>query len=66
MCRVHGGVKRTVRGTYPTSVMLLDCGKLKHWRTEEQFDALFAFTRDYDDLDKSRLRGSGRHWWHRG
>jgi hypothetical protein len=47
MCRVHSGVKRTVRGTYATSVMLLDCAKLKHWRTEEQFDALFAFTRDY-------------------
>ena len=47
MCRVHTGVKRTVRGTYATSVMLLDCAKLKHWRTAEQFDALFAFTRDY-------------------
>ena len=27
--------------------MLLDCAKLKHWRTEAQFDELFAFTRDY-------------------
>lgn len=47
LCRVHAGVKRTVRGTYATSVMLLDCARLAHWRTEKQFDALFAFTRDY-------------------
>ena len=47
LCRVHGGVKRTVRGLYASSVMLLDCARLRHWRTEAQFDALFASTRDY-------------------
>jgi hypothetical protein len=47
LCRVHSGVKRTVRGTYASSVMLLDCAKLRHWRVEAQFDELFAFTRDY-------------------
>ncbi|MFO1039134.1 MAG: hypothetical protein U1E45_20005 [Geminicoccaceae bacterium] len=47
VCRVHTGVKRTVRGTYASSVMLLDCAKLRHWKAAEQFDALFDFTRDY-------------------
>ena len=61
MCRVHGGVKRTVRGTYASSVMLLDCAKLKHWRTEAQFDALFAFTRDYRTWIGPGLRGPGDH-----
>jgi hypothetical protein len=27
--------------------MLLDCAKLKHWRTEEQFSELFEMRRDY-------------------
>ena len=30
MCRVHTGVKRSVRGPYATSVMLLDCARLRH------------------------------------
>jgi hypothetical protein len=30
-----------------TSVMLLDCAKLRHWRCAEQFDELFSFKRDY-------------------
>jgi hypothetical protein len=47
LCRVHSGVKRSVRGTYASSVMLLDCAKLRHWQTEAQLDELFAFTRDY-------------------
>ena len=29
--------------------MLLDCARLAHWRCAEDFDALFARTRDYDD-----------------
>jgi len=32
-----------------TSVMLLDCARLQHWRCEEQFAELFAFERDYKD-----------------
>lgn len=32
---------------FASSVMLLDCAKLMHWRCEEQFDELFAFRRDY-------------------
>lgn len=30
-----------------SSVMLLDCGKLAHWRCEQQFNEMFAFKRDY-------------------
>jgi hypothetical protein len=47
LCRTHGGVKGAVRGAYASSVMLLDCKRLGHWRTEEQFEALFKGQRDY-------------------
>ncbi len=46
MCRLRSGVKRLL-GCYASSVMLLDCAKLKHWRCEEQFNELFTFERDY-------------------
>ncbi len=32
-----------------TSVMLLDCARLAHWKTEKEFGELFAFERDYKD-----------------
>ena len=32
-----------------TSVMLLDCARLRHWRCADQFGELFAFRRDYKD-----------------
>jgi hypothetical protein len=32
-----------------TSVMLLDCEKLRHWEPEQEFDELFQFQRDYKD-----------------
>ena len=32
-----------------SSVMLLDCAKLTHWRCEQDFAALFRFERDYID-----------------
>jgi hypothetical protein len=47
LCRQHGGVKRTVRGGYASSAMLLDCNRLTHWRTGEQFEEMFALKRDY-------------------
>jgi len=34
---------------YASSVMLLDCGRLQHWRAEQQFGELFEFRRDYRD-----------------
>ena len=46
MCRPRSGSKER-RGVLATSVMLLDCAKLKHWRVEEQFTELFAMKRDY-------------------
>jgi hypothetical protein len=47
LCRVRPG--RGKRPTYfASSVMLLDCARLTHWRCAEDFAALFARTRDYD------------------
>jgi len=40
---------RPNRKEMASSVMLLDCGRLEHWRMEEQFAALFSFERDYMD-----------------
>jgi hypothetical protein len=34
---------------WASSVMLLDCARLPHWRCEEDFGRLFAFERDYLD-----------------
>jgi hypothetical protein len=47
MCRVRSGTKRLNAGNYASSVMLLDCAKLEHWRVETQFAELFTFQRDY-------------------
>jgi hypothetical protein len=44
MCRLQGGRKK-----YSTSVMLLDCAKLKHWHVETNFNELFEQKRDYID-----------------
>jgi hypothetical protein len=46
LCRPKSGNKGK-RGCLATSVMLLDCAKLTHWRFEEQFNAMFEFRRDY-------------------
>jgi hypothetical protein len=46
MCRPRSGSKEK-RGFLASSVMLLDCAKLTHWRWEEQFKAMFALKRDY-------------------
>ncbi len=47
MCRTHDGVKLAVRGRYASSVMLLDCARLRHWKVAEQFDRLFTGELDY-------------------
>ena len=47
LCRTHAGLKRLARGRYASSVMLLDCAKLRHWRAEGQFGELFTSQRDY-------------------
>ena len=46
MCRPKSGNKGK-RGALATSVMLLDCAKLKHWKMEENFNEMFEFKRDY-------------------
>ncbi len=46
MCRPRSGSKEK-RGMMATSVILLDCAKLTHWRCESQFDEMFTFKRDY-------------------
>lgn len=48
MCRPKSGSKGK-RGCMASSVMLLDCARLKHWKVEEQFNAMFDFSRDYMD-----------------
>jgi len=47
-CRPRSGAKR-LEGVLATSVMLLDCAKLTHWRCREQFESLFARELDYAD-----------------
>jgi hypothetical protein len=42
MCR-----RGSARKKYATSVMLLDCAKLRHWHVETQVNEIFALRRDY-------------------
>jgi hypothetical protein len=42
-------------GCWASSVMLLDCAKLTHWHSEEQFNELFDFSRDYMDWISLKL-----------
>ena len=42
MCRQRGTPPH-----YASSVMLLDCAKLKHWKLSSDFDALFTGKREY-------------------
>jgi hypothetical protein len=54
ICRPRSGGKGR-RGHLASSVMLLDCAKLTHWRWEEQFNAMFTFERDYMDWMSLKL-----------
>jgi hypothetical protein len=49
MCRPRTGTKGYVDKCLASSVMLLDCEKLTHWKVERQFNAMFEFKRDYMD-----------------
>jgi hypothetical protein len=55
MCRQ---LKHGQKG-YATSVMLLDCSKLKHWRVEQGFNELFEFKRDYQNWISLKLEPPG-------
>jgi len=46
VCRPRSGSKG-LAGGMASSVMLLDCEKLRHWRCERDFAELFTFERDY-------------------
>jgi hypothetical protein len=43
------------KNAFASSVMLLDCARLRHWRCEEQFGEMFRFERDYMDWISLRL-----------
>jgi hypothetical protein len=48
VCRPRSGSKG-LEGGMASSVMLLDCARLRHWRCEQDFAELFEFRRDYMD-----------------
>ena len=49
LCRPRSGTKGMIDKCLATSVMLLDCAKLRHWKVEERFNRMFDFTFDYMD-----------------
>lgn len=49
LCRPRDRWSRSVHGRMASSVMLLDCAQLEHWRVEDQFRALFEKRLDYKD-----------------
>jgi hypothetical protein len=54
LCRARTGSKG-LSGCMASSVMLLDCARLRHWRVEEGFAELFSGKRDYMDWICLRL-----------
>jgi len=48
LCRARTGSKG-LSGCLASSVMLLDCSQLRHWRVEQGFAELFSGQRDYMD-----------------
>ena len=47
MCRLRSKTSKDVNGKLASSVMLLDCARLKHWKTDEMFNEMFEGKRDY-------------------
>ncbi|MCZ6828566.1 MAG: hypothetical protein O7F73_03080 [Gammaproteobacteria bacterium] len=47
LCRPRSRVSMDINGPMASSVMLLDCAKLKHWNVEQQFNEMFEGKRDY-------------------
>lgn len=47
MCRPRSGSKGIIDRCLASSVMLLDCEQLTHWKVELQFNDMFSFKRDY-------------------
>jgi hypothetical protein len=68
MCRPKSGRKGR-KGAFASSVMLLDCAKLKHWQFEANFAEMFEpVKRDYMDWVSLKLEDPGtiglfeNHW----
>lgn len=59
LCRPKSGNKGK-HGALASSVMLLDCARLTHWRVEEQFNEMFTFQRDYMDWISLKLEDRSR------
>jgi hypothetical protein len=49
LCRPRSGTKGVVDKCLASSVMLLDCARLTHWKCEAQFRSMFEFKLDYHD-----------------
>ncbi len=47
LCRARSGPKGFIDKCFASSVMLLDCARLKHWQAERSFREMFEFKRDY-------------------
>jgi hypothetical protein len=66
LCRTRGKPGRSEH--MASSVMLLDCARLRHWRCEQDFAALFEGQRDYIDWIGLRYEpresiGALEPWW---
>lgn len=56
ICRnIKGGYKSNGNSFYATSVMLLDCEKLRHWEWDRQIDDMFGKRLDYGDWISLKL-----------
>ena len=49
IARARSGTKGLIDHCMASSVMLLDCAKLTHWRCEAQFRSMFEMKLDYSD-----------------
>jgi len=47
LCRARSGPKGFIDKCFASSVMLLDCSRLTHWKAEQGFREMFEFKRDY-------------------
>lgn len=45
----HRSEKAQKSSNVATSVLLMDCSRLRHWDAEAEFEELFGFTRDYKE-----------------
>jgi hypothetical protein len=48
VCARFRGGHKGYANYYATSVMLMDCAKLRHWQVRQSFDEMFQMKRDYE------------------